>query len=85
MESNPKLRQAFGKVLLELREIKAVSQQDLADECDLERAYISRLERGLFQPSLTVIFRLSEAFNITPATFMEKVSTVYKKKGIGKK
>lgn len=78
MESN--LKKAFGKVLLDLRTEKDVSQQEVADNCDIERAYISRLERGLFQPSLTIIFKLAEFFELSPAELIQKVDSARRKK-----
>lgn len=78
VESN--LKVAFGKVLQQLRKERDVSQQEVADNCDIERAYISRLERGLFQPSLTIIFKIAEYFDIRPSELVEKVDSQRKKK-----
>lgn len=38
--------QCFGKVLKEIRESSGRSQDELADESQLNRTYISFLERG---------------------------------------
>ena len=37
----------FGKVLREIRAENHISQEKLAEYCDLDRTYISLLERGL--------------------------------------
>jgi transcriptional regulator with XRE-family HTH domain len=71
--NSDKLKIAFGKVLLSLRSEKGLSQQELGDSCELERAYISRIERGLQLPSLTVIFKISSYFQITPGELIDKV------------
>lgn len=63
----------FGKVLRELRENRKLSQEKLAEFCDLDRTYISLLERGLRQPTLTTLFRLSDALNIKPSELVELV------------
>ena len=63
----------FGKVLREMREINNISQEKLAEYCDLDRTYISLLERGLRQPTITTIFKLSKALNISPSALIEKV------------
>lgn len=63
----------FGKVLRELREEKNISQEKLAEYCDLDRTYISLLERGLRQPTITTIFKVSKALNISPSDFVLKV------------
>lgn len=71
--NSDKLKVAFGKVLLSLRSERRLSQQELGDSCEIERAYISRIERGLQLPSLTVIFKFSSFFQITPGELIDKV------------
>jgi len=80
VESNVRLKQAFGKILLQLREQKEVSQKEVADNCNLERAYISRLERGLLQPSLTTIVKIAEYFNVSPGVLIDQAYALLKKK-----
>jgi transcriptional regulator with XRE-family HTH domain len=63
----------FGKVLREMRETNKISQEKLAEYCDLDRTYISLLERGLRQPTITTIFRLAKALNTTPSQMIQKV------------
>lgn len=65
----------FGNVLRELREANHISQEKLAEYCELDRTYISLLERGLRQPTITTIFKLSKALNISPSLLIEKVET----------
>jgi transcriptional regulator with XRE-family HTH domain len=63
----------FGKVLRELREGENLSQEKLAEYCDLDRTYISMLERGLRQPTITTIFKIADALNISPSELVKKV------------
>ncbi len=63
----------FGIVLRELREKNNLSQEKLAEFCDLDRTYISLLERGLRQPTITTLFKLSDALNIKPSELVELV------------
>lgn len=65
--------EVFGKVLRELREANYISQEKLAEYCELDRTYISLLERGLRQPTITTIFKLAKALNISPSKLIEKV------------
>jgi len=51
---------AFGKVLREMRTEKKISQEKLAELCGLDRTYISLFERGLRQPTITTIFKISK-------------------------
>lgn len=55
----------FGEVVREFRSQLAVSQEQLAAIADLHRTYISLLERGLRNPSLTVIRRLADALGVS--------------------
>ena len=65
--------EVFGKVLRELRESNKISQEKLAEYCDLDRTYISLLERGLRQPTITTIFKLAKALNVSPSQLIERV------------
>lgn len=57
---------AFGKVLRSLRLRCNKTQEVLAFDADLQRHYISLLERGASSPTLKTIFRLSDALNVSP-------------------
>ena len=69
-----KPEEAFGQVLRELRLDKNVSQEKLALKGNLDRTFISLLERGLRQPSLSTILQISEALDVSPSEIMELVS-----------
>ena len=47
----------------ECRNNKGLTQQDLADEIGITRATIVALERGSYNPSLELAFRLAKFFN----------------------
>ena len=63
----------FGTVLRELREKNNLSQEKLAEFCDLDRTYISLLERGQRQPTITTLFKISTALKIKPSVLVEMV------------
>ena len=69
------VEKVFGKVLKEIRTEQKISQEKLAELCELDRTYISLLERGLRQPTLTTLFKLSEALGIEPEEFVKKLKT----------
>ncbi len=71
--STNNLNSAFGKVLRELRSKADISQQELAFECELDRTYISLLERGLRQPTISTIFILAETLGIKPSKMIRIV------------
>ncbi len=68
-----KPEEAFGAVLKNLRKKRAITQEELALNCDLDRTFISMLERGQRQPSLTTILQISSALNY-PASELVKLT-----------
>lgn len=69
---------AFGKVLRRFRKRAHLSQEKLASESSLDRTYISLLERGLRQPSLTTILNLAESLQISSSDLITSVSEMLK-------
>ena len=61
---------AFGIVLRELRVKSGLSQESLGFAADLQRNYISLIELGHNQPTITTIFKLAGALNIKPSELM---------------
>ena len=49
-----------------MRKQRGVSQESLALECGLDRTYISGIERGMRNPSLTNILKIAAALEVTP-------------------
>ncbi|MGL1955845.1 MAG: helix-turn-helix domain-containing protein [Colwellia sp.] len=62
---------AFGKVLKQIRKEKKISQEKLALEAGLERVHISRLERGIYQPSLSTIFSIAKILECRPGMLVD--------------
>ncbi|WP_457326275.1 helix-turn-helix domain-containing protein [Roseateles sp. P5_E11] len=55
----------FGHVLRKLRKQAGLTQEKLGFEADLERNFVSLLERGKRQPTLTTMVRLARPLNTT--------------------
>lgn len=66
---------AFGLVLRKLRKERGLSQEALALDADLQRNYISLLERGVNSASIRTIFRLSRALSVSATDIIEQVET----------
>ena len=67
------LKEAFGKVIKELREQQGLSQQELGDYSEVDRTYISDLERGLYYPTLNTVYKLAEVLKVKPHELIQKV------------
>ena len=63
--------QLFGITLRELRKEAGLSQESLALSADLQRNYVSLIELGRNQPTVTTIFKLAEALDITPSKLIK--------------
>ncbi len=66
----------FGQVLRKFRTLNKLSQEKLSQESGLDRSYISLLERGLRQPSLTTMLLLSKTLNTTAANMVRDVEEI---------
>jgi transcriptional regulator with XRE-family HTH domain len=58
---------AFGQRIRMIRNRGAVSQESLALQCGLDRTYISGIERGIRNPSLTNILKIATALDVPPS------------------
>lgn len=66
--------QAFGLVLRECRASAGISQEELALRAGLDRTYISLLERGRRQPTLTTLFALAGILGVSPGTMVARTA-----------
>ena len=74
MDNTSKLLSRFGQRIRELRQAKDLSQEDLAELCDLDRTYISSLERGKRNVSLRNIAALAASLEVSLAQLFEGIS-----------
>lgn len=70
---NKSLAKAFGSVLKELRTQAGISQENLAYECELDRSFISMLERGLRIPTLDTLFKIASPLKKAPQEIIKLV------------
>lgn len=66
MENGDELR-VLGETIRTLRTQRVISQEALAVRSGLHRTHISLLERGLRNPSFTVVMRLAAGLGMTAA------------------
>jgi transcriptional regulator with XRE-family HTH domain len=56
-----------------IRVMREVSQEGLAADAAVDRTYVSRLERGIENPTVGVLERLASALNCKLAEFFDEV------------
>jgi transcriptional regulator with XRE-family HTH domain len=71
-DSNPQL--LFGRNLRRFRLSSGISQEELAFRADLDRTYISSVERGHRNISIQNIFRLAAALGRDPRELLAPAS-----------
>jgi transcriptional regulator with XRE-family HTH domain len=57
---------AFGQYLRSQRQLAQLSLRQLAQLTRISNPYLSQIERGLHQPSVTIIKTLAEALGVAP-------------------
>jgi len=67
---------AFGKVLRERRKQAGLTQEKLALEADVQRNYVSLIERGVHQPTINIIFKLASALGCKPSDLVADVEKI---------
>lgn len=60
------IRKQVGLNVRRLREARGLSQEELAFEAELHRTYISGVERGVRNPTVTVLAKIAQALKISP-------------------
>jgi transcriptional regulator with XRE-family HTH domain len=63
----------FGQVLREQRISRQLSQEDLALAADVDRTFVSQMERGIRQPTITTLMKLAGALGIQPSTLVVRM------------
>lgn len=58
--------QFLGENVRHYRKLRGMTQEQLALETDMERSYVSDLERGTRNPSVRALVRLAVALGIEP-------------------
>jgi transcriptional regulator with XRE-family HTH domain len=67
----PDIKVIFGKRVRKLRLGIGISQEALAEKAELDRTYISSVERGKRNVSLLNIERLAKALNVPAKKLLE--------------
>jgi len=67
------LRNEFGRNVRHFRQLRGMTQHDLATAAGLGRSFISQLEGGRFSATLETIGALSTALGIAPAQLIRSL------------
>jgi transcriptional regulator with XRE-family HTH domain len=65
------IRYRLGKNVRRLREAKALSQEAFAHEAGIHRTYVSDIERGARNPTITVVEKLARSLDVTAGSLLD--------------
>jgi transcriptional regulator with XRE-family HTH domain len=69
---DPTLR-SLGQSIAKHRRAKNLTQEALAEKADLDRTYLSDVERGVRNPGIRNVVLIAKALGITPSKLLEGV------------
>jgi transcriptional regulator with XRE-family HTH domain len=73
------LRHRFATNLRRIRHNRGISQEALAYEAGVDRAYVSRIERAVTYVGLEIIGKFAEVLKVDPAEFFMASSRTHRK------
>lgn len=65
------IRAVVGRNVRRYRELKGISQEELAFDADLHRTYVSGVERGVRNPTVLIVAKLANALGVAPCKLLE--------------
>jgi transcriptional regulator with XRE-family HTH domain len=66
------IRRRVGLNVRKFREERGLSQEELAFECGIHRTYISGVERGVRNPTVTVVQKIARALKQPASRLLEE-------------
>ncbi|MDQ0562679.1 transcriptional regulator with XRE-family HTH domain [Rhizobium mesoamericanum] len=68
------IRQTFARNLRRMRQAKGLSQEELAYKAEIDRTYVSSLERAVYSPTIEVVDKLAKALGTDAAELLKQFS-----------
>jgi transcriptional regulator with XRE-family HTH domain len=66
------LRAVFAVNLRKARRTARLSQEELADKAEVDRTYVSALERSKYSATVDMIERLADALAVEPSELLQR-------------
>ena len=73
------IRELFAANLRRLRNDRGLSQEKLAEKADIDRTYVSLLERSKYAVSIDVLAKLAEVLDVDPADLLKRLPPARRK------
>jgi len=78
--SSMEIREVLALNLRKLRQAKGLSQEELAHRAEIDRTYISALERSVYAAGIDVVDRLARVLGVETADLLRRPSPTGDKK-----
>jgi transcriptional regulator with XRE-family HTH domain len=65
------LKESLSQNIKRLRKERGISQEKLALKAEIDRSYMSELERCLANPSIDALLRISNALEVAPSELLQ--------------
>lgn len=69
----------FGLILRKYRKSQNLSQENLALDANIDRSFLSELERGVRKPTINTVFALCYALQVKPSELIKEVEDEYER------
>jgi transcriptional regulator with XRE-family HTH domain len=65
------IRRRVGQNVRKFRLAQGWSQEEFADQCGLHRTYVSGVERGVRNPTVTVLQKIAKALKVSAGQLLD--------------
>lgn len=74
------IREVFARNLLRCRQAAGLSQEELAHRADIDRTYVSALERSVYAATIDVVDKLAGVLGVDASDLLKRPATPDKRK-----
>ena len=72
-------KEAFGRAVKSYRSERGITQEDCVADAGMVRQNLSKIERGVGDPTLTTIMKLSAALDVTAPELLQRAIDIFEK------
>jgi transcriptional regulator with XRE-family HTH domain len=74
------IREVFALNLRRARNAKGLSQEALAHEADVDRTYVSALERSVYSATIDMVDKLAKALGVDASALLQRPTRLRQRK-----
>ncbi|MBX3576099.1 MAG: helix-turn-helix transcriptional regulator [Rhizobiaceae bacterium] len=74
------IREVFARNLRRRRQVAGLSQEELAHRADIDRTYVSALERSVYAATIDVVDKLAGVLGVDASDLLKRPATPDKRK-----